>query len=172
MRPNRWLHAIAALSLCLASRAAAQNPSPETDWRTPPSRMLVVAPLTAFPDPIAVSMAVNARRTFTGEAGVALVAPGAFVRAGVYLPFRAGSSNGHDLLAYVGYRGIVLPLIEPVHGPTFGVGLRSWPRGGGWGFQVTTGIWQINRRLTCSSVCPNGDGIYLPEVRLAATRHR
>jgi hypothetical protein len=161
MRPSRWLHALAALSLCLASRAAAQDPAPSADWRTPPSRFLSVTPLTGFPDPIAVSMTVNARRTFTGEAGVSLIAPGAFVRAGVYVPFRAGTGNGNDLLAYAGYRGVVLvPYDQVITGYGAGVGIRSWPRGGGgWGWQVNTGVWLSNEGT-------------LPEARLALVHAR
>jgi hypothetical protein len=95
------------------------------------------------------------------------------VRLGAFLPFKASNGNGNDLLAYVGYQAVVLPVVEPtVHGPTAGVGIRSWPRGGGWGWQVNTGLWLINRRLTCDNVCPNGDGIVLPEVRLAFIRAR
>jgi hypothetical protein len=165
--PFRRLLAVAA-AVCLASPAAAQAPAAEP--RTP-SRFLVIAPLTAFPDPIAVSLAVNGRGGWMGEAGAALVAPGAFVRAGRYLRLGTSASGGNDLLAYVGYRGLALPLLEPVHGPTAGIGFRSYPRGGGWGWQVNTGLWFTNQSLDCNGDCEE-TAMVLPEVRIAAIRAR
>lgn len=162
---------VGAAAACLASSAAAQTSAPAADLRTPPRRFLVVAPATAFPDPIAVSLAVNGRRGWMGEAGAALVAPGAFVRAGVYLPVGASASRGSDLMAYVGYRGMAIPLVEAVHGPTAGVGFRSWPRSGGWGWQVNSGLWITSQGLDCGGAC-EGTAMILPEVRLAAIRAR
>lgn len=164
--PFHRLLAVAA-AVCLASSAGAQAPA---DPRTPPSRFLIIAPLTAFPDPIAVSLAFNGRGGWMGEAGAALVAPGAFVRAGRYLPLGTGPDGGNDLLAYVGYRGLALPLMEAVHGPTAGIGFRSWRRGG-WGWQVNTGLWFTNQRLDCNGECEETPMV-LPEVRIAAIRAR
>jgi hypothetical protein len=169
LHPRRLLAVAAAV--CVASSAAAQSAAPSADPRVPPSRFLVIAPLTAFPDPVAASLAFNGGSRWTGEAGVALLAPGAFVRAGVYLPVRASASGGSDVLAYVGYRGVALPLLEAVHGPTAGIGLRSWPRNGGWGWQVNTGLWFTNQGLDCGGSCAE-TAMVLPEVRFAAIRAR
>lgn len=172
MRPLRWLPVLAALSLVLPSRAAAQA-APTTDaLRTPPRVMFIVAPLTAFPDPIAASLAVNPRTGVTLEAGGTLVAPGGFVRAGLAFPLSRGPRDGTDLLAYAGYRAVVLPLEKPVLGPAAGFGIRRWVRGG-WGLQLNAGLWMTDEYVDCVGHCPpQGNRVVLPEVRLAGIRSR
>lgn len=169
MRPS--LLALAVLSLVLPSRAAGQADLPPK-VHAPPTVMLVVAPLTAFPDPIAASLAVNPRPGVTLEGGAALLAPGAFVRAGVALPIVRSAGRGTDVLAYAGYRALALPLVKPLLGPTAGFGIRRWVRGG-WGWQLNTGLWFTNEHVECVGDCsPEGNRVFLPEIRLAGIRSR
>ena len=169
MRPS--LRALAVLSLALPSRTAAQA-APTADVGAPPRLMFAVAPLTAFPDPVAVSLAVNPRPGIMLEGGAALVAPGAFVRAGLAFPIARSAGRGTDLLAYAGYRALALPLMEPMLGPTAGFGIRRWVRGG-WGLQVNTGLWFTDTFVDCVGDCsPEGNRVILPEVRLAGIRSR
>jgi hypothetical protein len=169
MRPS--LLALAVLSLALPSRIAAQAAS-MADVRTPPRLMFTVAPLTAFPDPVAVSLAVNPRPGIMLEGGAALVVPGAFVRAGLAFPVARSAGRGTDLLAYAGYRAHVLPLMDPMLGPAAGFGIRRWVRGG-WGFQVNTGLWFTEEYVDCVGDCSGrGNRLILPEVRLAGIRSR
>lgn len=171
MRPHRWLRVFAALSVVFPSLAAAQA-SPMDAWRTPPAVMFIVAPLTAFPDPIGASLAVNPRTGVTLEAGGTVVAPGGFLRAGLAFPLSRGPRDGTDLLAYAGYRAVVLPLEEPIVGPAAGFGIRRWVRGG-WGLQLNAGLWVTGEHVQCVGDCPTeGNRLILPEVRLAGLRSR
>lgn len=171
MRPRRWLPVFAVLSLVFPSAAAAQA-APTDAWRAPPRVMFIVAPLTAFPDPIAASLAVNPRTGVALEAGGTVVAPGGFVRAGLAFPLSRGPRDGMDLLAYAGYRAVVLPRKEPLVGPAAGFGIRRWVRGG-WGLQLNTGVWVTDEYVDCVGACaPEGNRVILPEVRLAGVRSR
>ncbi|HYW10489.1 MAG TPA: hypothetical protein VE871_01000 [Longimicrobium sp.] len=173
MRPHRWLRVVAALCLALPSPAAAQSaPAPLTPDLTPPGVMFLLAPLTAFPDVIALSLVVNPRPGLTLEAGASAAAPGAFARAGLVFPVSRGVRDGTDLLVYAGYRVVTLPVEEPIVGPTVGFGIRRWVRGG-WGLQVNGGLWITDRYVDCVGDCaPEGNRLVLPEIRLAGVRSR
>jgi hypothetical protein len=173
MRPLRWLLAAAALSLVLPSLAAAQAaPAPLTPDLAPPRVMFLLAPLTAFPDIIALSLVVNPRPGFTLEAGASAAAPGAFARAGLVFPMSRGVRDGTDLLGYAGYRVVTLPLEEPILGPTVGFGIRRWVRGG-WGLQFNGGVWVTDTYVDCVGDCaPEGNRLILPELRLSGVRSR
>jgi hypothetical protein len=171
MRPHR-LALLAALAILAPSAAAAQA-VPDSAGSEPPSILIIVPPLTAFPDPIAISVGANLRHNLTVEAGLAVVAPGVFARAGLAIPVNRSPGEGTDLLAYGGYRVITLPLLDALHGPTAGFGVRRWRRGG-WGFQVNAGLWLTNATVDCVGDCPLGpdNRVILPEVRFAAIRAR
>ncbi|HST59824.1 MAG TPA: hypothetical protein VLK84_14065 [Longimicrobium sp.] len=173
MRPHRWLLALAALSLALPSRAATQDaPAPLTPDLAPPRVMFLAAPLTAFPDVIALSLVYNPRPNVTMEAGASAAAPGAFARAGLVFPMSRGVRDGTDLLAYAGYRVVTIPVEEPIVGPTVGFGIRRWVRGG-WGLQFNGGLWITDTYVDCVGDCaPEGNRLVLPELRLAAVRSR
>lgn len=173
----RLAHLLAAVLLCLPAAAAAQN-APQTDWRTPPKAFFIIPPLTAFPDPLSVAAAYNPTPNFTAEAGVTLVAPGAFARAGVAIPFKVSEQDGSALLLMAGYRTVLIPLIHgtSIAGPTASVAVRSWPRAGGWGWQLNVGGWYGLSPRQCDEVptgCPGEtDANLIPEVRIAAIRWR
>lgn len=171
MRPYR-LALLAALAFLLPSAAAAQA-VPDSAGTAPPTILIVVPPLTAFPDPIALSLVANFRSPLTVEAGVSALAPGAFARAGVALPVNRSPGEGTDLLLYGGYRVVALPLMDPVQGPAAGFGLRRWKRSG-WGFQLNAGFWLTDAKVDCVGDCGLGpdNRILLPEVRFAAIRAR
>ncbi len=173
MRPHRWLLAVAALSLAWASPAAAQAaPAPLAPDLAPPRVMFLAAPLTAFPDVIALSLVFNPHPNLTLEAGASAAAPGAFARAGLVFPVSRGVRGGTDLLGYAGYRVVTIPVEEPIVGPTVGIGVRRWVRGG-WGLQVNGGLWITDTYVDCVGDCaPEGNRLVLPEIRLAGVRSR
>lgn len=173
----RRTHLFTAILLIFAVAAPAQV-APRTDWRTPPKAFFIIPPLTAFPDPLSVAAAINPTPNFTAEGGVTLVAPGAFVRAGVAIPFKVSEQDGSALLLMAGFRTVVIPLIHgsSIAGPTASVAVRSWPRAGGWGWQLNVGGWYGLSPRQCDDVptgCPGEkDARILPEVRIAAIRWR
>lgn len=172
MRPHRWLRVLAALSVLVPAAASAQT-APEPDDGRAPGILIIVPPLTSFPDPIAVSLAANLRNNITVEAGISALAPGAFARAGLAIPVNRNPGEGTDLLAYGGYRVIALPLMDALQGPTAGFGMRRWKRSG-WGFQLNAGLWLTDAEVDCVGDCPLGPNnqVILPEVRFAAIRAR
>ncbi|HLM69299.1 MAG TPA: hypothetical protein VK358_17295 [Longimicrobium sp.] len=171
MRPHLRLALLAALAI-LAPAAAAQA-VPDSLGTEPPSILIIVPPLTAFPDPVAISIGANLPHNLTVEAGVAALLPGVFARAGLALPVNRDQGEGTDLLAYGGYRVIALPLMDALQGPTAGFGMRRWKRNG-WGFQLNAGLWLTDAKVDCVGDCPLGpdNRIILPEVRFAAIRAR